>query len=116
MNNNTAKNRGGALFLNGPRSPIEMLAKSQLLLRRNKVLSTAGKGGAIFVHDTKKSCHSDCESLEIECFFVYSSNSTLVFDRNVATFGSILYGGLMDRCSLNAPETDLLGIDYFRQH
>ena len=93
------KNRGGALFLNGLRSPIEMFAKSQLLLRRNKVLSTAGKGGAIFVRDTKKSCHSDCESLERECFLkVYSSNLTLVFDRNVATFGSILYGGLMDRC------------------
>ena len=57
--NNTAENRGGGIFLNDSRSLIKMNPKSQILLHQNKVLSSKGKGGAIFILDTMKSCYSD---------------------------------------------------------
>ena len=113
--NNTAENRGGGIFLNGSRSLIKMNPKSQILLHQNKVLSSKGKGGAIFILDTMKSCYSDCEDLEMQCFLeVQSSNSSLHFHKNIATFGSVLYGGLLDRCYI--PHTKHLDIDHFKQH
>ena len=107
MANNTAENRGGTLFLNGSGLHIIMNHKSKIVLHQNKAIS---KGGAIFILDT-----SDCENLEMECFLeVRSSNSSLCFDKNIANSGSVLYGGLLDRCYTQ--ETKLLGIDHFKQH
>ena len=106
MANNTAENRGGALFLNGSGPHIIMDHKSKIVLHQNKAI---GKGGAIFILDT-----SDCE---MECFLEFrSSNSSLCFDKNVANSGSVLYGGLLDRCYIHVQGTKLLGIDHFKQH
>lgn len=60
--------------------------------------SAMGKGGAIFVLD------SDCGDIAAPfkgCFMDYLSFDTgklLLFESNRASQGSVLYGGLLDRC------------------
>ena len=95
---NVARDKGGALFLR--KSQIQVLnVGPYILFDHNTVTSTDGKGGAIFVLDN--SCKVTAYS-ENQCF-VY--NYPYVTDRKLLTFinnkgsqGSVLYGGLLDRC------------------
>jgi predicted outer membrane repeat protein len=107
MTNNTAESRGGALFLD--KSVIMNTAVSHVTLQRNTITASSGKGGGIFVLD---------ESCSISpCFLqLGTSNLTLDFDGDVAAYGSVLYGGLLNRCLVSSSEQHLLGIDYFKQH
>jgi hypothetical protein len=109
MANNSALIKGGALFLDN--SNIQTSGESQIRFYKNTVTSSAGKGGAIFVLD------SDCYNSIISCFLdVQRSNLILAFNENIATYGSVLYGGLLDRCDLNVPQPKPLAIDYFKNH
>ena len=100
---NKAELKGGALFLD--RSNIEHT--QNIVFAHNAVSSEEkGKGGAIYVEDD-----IDCWS---DICFVFFSNKTLQFIDNSATYGSVLYGGLLDRCQPDEDNPGLTGIDYFR--
>ena len=95
---NVARDKGGALFLR--KSQIQVLnVGPYILFDHNTVTSTYGKGGAIFVLDN--SCEVTAYS-ENQCF-VYNypyvtDRKLLTFINNKASQGSVLYGGLLDRC------------------
>lgn len=95
---NVAIDKGGALFLQ--KSQIKLLYDGpRILFDHNVVTSVNGKGGAIYVLDN--SCEVAAYS-DYQCFvydYGYVKNSTLLtFTDNRATQGSVLYGGLLDRC------------------
>ena len=88
----------------------EYLYKYKILFEAN----TANRGGAIFVNDLTNSgaCSGTFRSLRLECFFqtLYAfgkeipkyHRQPIVFLHNLATGGgSVLFGGLLDRCTVN---------------
>ena len=112
---------------------------TKVLFSNNAVISKSGKGGAIFVED------DDCENTpdiyhwdpfsgsrqdtskwkpsELCFLYEYKPNSVnnkyFIFENNTAGQGSVIYGGLLDRCL--PPIKDLLvgnhflnGIDAFK--
>ena len=100
---NRAREKGGALFLR--RSQIKLLSAGiHILFDNNVVTSAKGRGGAIFVLDN--SCDAATYYSENHCFVYYYirvyhanlSEKLLVFKENRASRGSVLYGGLLDRC------------------
>lgn len=107
MSYNRANDAGGALYLdNFSCLSLNHFDNEDVLLHfhSNTVLTQNGRGGAIFVRDR------DCESLtqeENECFLrsylpetqnTSQHTTSLVFSKNMATYGSVLFGGLLDRC------------------
>ena len=113
LTNNTAKVDGGAIYT--VNSFIVILTPGQLIFSRNTVTSPSGRGGAIYIKD------SNCESIkeiEEQCSIdvrdpKYVSVKHLSFYNNDAPFGSVLYGGLLDRCYHEY--SDVLGMTYFKQ-
>ena len=102
LSHNTAGKEGGALYLDTTplAGNIYKPTPPEVIFDRNTVTSPQGKGGAIFVKDR------DCEILTShyhQCF-AYNWNiavpkkKLLFFTRNQASHGSLLYGGLLDRC------------------
>lgn len=61
---------------------------------QNVVSSLDGKGGAIFILD------DNCEGTTTGgvCSIAFALDFTYIFYHNEATAGSVLYGGLFDRC------------------
>ena len=111
--NNTAESKGGALFLYRSHLPV---VEHFTLIENNAVTSANGMGGAIYIDD------SDCQCIKKEenfCFFNTKNHQTcntyLKFSNNKARYGSILYGGLLDRClpSLAFP-SNLKAIQVFK--
>ena len=97
---NTAEYGGALYFIN-----------SEITLTDNLNFSSnaAGKGGAIYVQD------SDCEEVlypaqNTSCF-LHAEGSQLFFLNNSADEGSVLYGGLLDRCEADDGQ---LGIEYVK--
>ena len=97
ISSNTARDKGGALFLQGSQIKLFSMGLRILLnFYNNTVTSANGKGGAIFVLDN--SCDTTAEN---QCFvydYGYSAKKLLAFTENRASQGSVLYGGLLDRC------------------
>ncbi len=124
---NSAAHRGGAMYLETPfipaqvtlitlqrlirtgssiriasTSPLNRDEYATLLFYNNVVTSKSGKGGAIHVAD------GNCENPDIifpssMCFLYEHTINAInykhfVFINNKASFGSVLYGGLLDRC------------------
>ena len=111
--NNTAKVDGGAI--NTVNSFIVILDSGQLIFSQNTVTSSSVRGGAIYIKD------SNCESIkeiEEQCSIdvrdpKYVPVKHLSFYNNNVPFGSVLYGGLLDRCYHDY--SDVLGMTYFKQ-
>ena len=104
---NIAESKGGALFIVNSRNVWE----TKIIFAHNAVTSAEGKGGAIYVEDTE-SCSVDV------CFLGFNNSdktALLEFVNNSATHGPVLYGGLLDRCTLDDDNPTLHGIDYFKQ-
>ncbi len=59
----------------------------------NVVTSNAGVGGAIRVMDRDKEC------LTNSCPIVWTNDTKLNFRNNTAVKGSVMYGGMLDRCN-----------------
>ena len=107
MTNNTALQCGGAIYLTNAYIFIPNDANASLKLDHNEAID---KGGAIFVLDRNceaVSYHSQCffrDYREQKYFFYFANNS--------ASLGSILYGGLLDRCFSSSDGT--LGIHHIK--
>ena len=99
---NNAEFKGGALFLDNS----DIYSTQNIVFTHNAVLLENGKGGAIYVEDNVDCWDDTC--------FLTTSDKTLQFTGNNATYGSVLYGGLLDRCRPDDEESNLLGIDYFK--
>ena len=109
--NNTAKVDGGAIYT--VNSFIVVLVSGKLIFSRNTVASPSGRGGAIYIKD------SNCENIQ-EIKEQWSIDvkdpfpvKYLSFYNNNAPFGSVLYGGLLDRCYHEY--SDVLGMTFFKQ-
>ena len=100
---NFAEKNGGALYL--VNAVITLQVSALILFNQN---TANDLGGAIFVSD------ADCETVSqnTPCF-VQSNFEKMVFVNNSAEQGSILYGGLLDRCCGYA-NGDASRIDYFK--
>ena len=95
ITNNIANKNGGAFYLY--HSIIVML--SDRLFLSNNVAKE--KGGAIFIRDA-----TDCEGYPDESCFIHYLDVIpppvlLIFTNNTALQGSVIYGGLLDRCYIN---------------
>ena len=95
MANNSALMDGGAMYL-----VDTTLYLSQSPSRESYIFSgnvAAGNGGAIFVSD------ENCESAAFNQCFLHDNTGypQLVFTNNSASQGLVLYGGLLDRCTLD---------------
>ena len=100
--NNTARNYGGGIVLHESVLEVCDIHKEQeeaslTVFLNNRVTSSNGKGGAIFIL-----AEIDCDSILDWCpIRVVGCNTTrkyLQFGNNYANNGSILYGGQLDRC------------------
>ena len=123
FNSNTAITNGGAMYL-GQNSKIQLfknkpdyLRDDNLHVRLDFTSNTARKGGAIYVADNSNDgVHCQGANREInqaECFIqtlktyinLYSFRITFIntfFTNNTAhQSGSDIYGGLLDRCTIN---------------
>ena len=98
IEDNTAEDSGGAIYIFN--SNILVSHTTTVIFDNNRVTSSAGKGGAIFVRD------DDCEKnygparicfVYLDDFEKYDS-IVFIFKNNSANEGSVLYGGLLDRC------------------
>ena len=92
--NNTAENSGGAIYAIDSHILVDA-SLSQMTFSSN---AAAGRGGAIYISDDHcesiKVITSDCS---IDCFS-HRGVQSMFFFNNSATYGPILYGGLLDRC------------------
>jgi predicted outer membrane repeat protein len=95
---NTAGKMGGALLLNNTKldKHFNPSIVAEMVFHYNMVTAATGKGGAILVPDR------DCQ---INRCFAYSSNTVVMrhskllrFSSNHARYGSVIHGGLLDRC------------------
>ena len=112
---NIAKKSGGAIFVTNSRINVNWASK--VVFFRNSVTSDNGEGGAIFVLDGSN-CGTRSEPNE-QCFLevLYYPSSQLqkpfFFVGNSAPHGSVLYGGLLDRCVQDG-DYPVHGIDFFK--
>ena len=145
VSSNIAKVNGGAIYLE-QNSKIyvqkyvsEAIYARLLKVRLDFTSNSAKKGGAIFVADNSNDgviCQgANTEIYQAECFLqtlglyywtgLYNTNYiNIFFSNNTAhQFGSDIYGGLLDRCSINQnaelfllfPEyKNLSGFDYVK--
>ena len=103
ITNNTARNNGGALYLD--QSRVRIFSHTKLILSKNVAKK---KGGAIFVPDT------NCETTT--CFFNANGNEgyqNIIFTNNTAHKGHVLYGGLLD-CNVDDRGRHKLAIDFMK--
>ena len=104
ITNNTARNNGGALYLD--QSRVRIVSHTKLILSKNVA---KGKGGAIFIPDT------NCETTT--CFFNANGNqgyNNINFTNNTALQGHVLYGGFLDRCYVDDNSRHKLAIDFMK--
>ena len=86
VQSNLAQNGGGGIGLLN--SQLQLFDANHFT--NNHVMS--GKGGAIYVEDKKEDC-----SINL-CLLLWNNESRLYFSNNSAQVGSIIYGGMIDRC------------------
>ena len=111
-NNEAAENGGGLYFSSNARLYVYQLDPRHHNITVILTSNSAQNGGAIFVNDETNTgvCDSSGSmsrlSVTSECFFqvvdLYRQNGILklVFESNNASKGSVMYGGLLDRCRI----------------
>ena len=145
VNSNIAKENGGAMYLEQNSKIYVQKYEPEFRLTEPKVRldftsNSAEKGGAIFVADNTNNaviCQgANTEIYQAECFIqtlgLYRKNRNTRFSTYINTFfsnntahqsGSDIYGGLLDRCTINQnaelirsfPEfRNLSGFDYVK--
>lgn len=117
VSNNAAQISGGALFLSDS-SRID-ISFVNVIFKNNIVTSSDGKGGAIYFLDGSYDCETITLSPQLRScsisyldFFESPESKPLVFQNNSANQGSVIYGGLFDRCTSTtnfAPTDDSTG-------
>ena len=100
LTNNIAYKNGGAIYLD--ESKVNIYDAPVLSLSNNVAKK---RGGAIFTQDT------NCDRLDKRCPIQFTNPPVLNFTNNTAPVGSVLYGGLLDRCYVNYNRHRKLGID-----
>ena len=65
----------------------------RLQIESNKVTSESGKGAGIYMKDMPSDCMASI------CSLSWAGNAHVISLNNLARNGSIIYGGMMDRCS-----------------
>lgn len=118
ITHNEARDNGGALYL--VHTQIYGDSGSNFLTFSNNAV-IHGKGGAIFVLDE----HCDILSFPqhrcfIEYFFLDGIALSFVFENNSASRGSVLFGGLLDRClqpswEEHIPLVNYTGMEVFKE-
>ena len=117
---NFAEQDGAAMYLNNS----NIVTGDYYNVYRNITFAhntASGKGGALFVLDSSCPKLPPTNAVFLRpCFLrelIPISNKYLIFTGNKASSGSVLYGGLLDRCSgqrdLNHQRI-LLGIEFFK--
>ena len=110
--NNTARKSGGAIFAVDSRINLLHQSTSQIIFISNTVSSAAGKGGAIYIQDV--ACEGiksiATQTVQFKVIPILGVKHFL-FSNNSAASGSVLYGGLLDRCYSRS----FLGIDHFKE-
>ena len=121
FNKNVAKSGGGICLEAGAKIYIGSIKKLAPFKYVKFIDNTADRGGAIYVADntTSATCASTglqsvTAASQSECFIQmlrglqdsdssqYIIGNYFSFEKNSARFGAILYGGLLDRCTVNA--------------
>ena len=111
--NNTAKKSGGGIVLHESTLEICDIEKEQeeaslSVFLNNKVTSSNGKGGAIFIPEID--CYSTINWCPIRAVGCNTTRKYLQFGNNHANNGSILYGGHLDKCVIGQRNN---GTSYF---
>lgn len=106
--NNTAKNSGGGLFLSDS-SELMIIAflrdNTTIVFENNSVTSSAGRGGAIYFDDGSYHCETLLQICPISYLSIYAKVN-IIFRENHASEGSVIYGGLLDRCEFSVQSFD----------
>ena len=119
FSSNRAKMKGGAMYL-GQNSKISLLkdepdfvSSDDLNVRLDFTNNSAGKGGAIYVVDNTNDGGADGQIDQAECFIQtlrkytrsiktkFLSINTFFTNNTAHQSGSDIYGGLLDRCTIN---------------
>lgn len=101
---NIAKNYGGAIFI------------------RDKTYFTTCKSKSSFVHHTRTECFFQIIYNDIDVQKSKQKERFITFINNTADKGKVLYGGLLDRCSLSpmaeihdtTTNRNISGLEYFK--
>ncbi len=108
LTGNIAEGNGGAMFISNSHASIggrEVTDKVFVTFSSNEACK---EGGAIYVRD------NDCSRKPFDqnpCFNVqYNNKKYLRFVNNTAADGSVLYGGMLDRCMVDTLPSPELGI------
>ena len=97
ITHNIAQGNGGAMYVIN--SDMSLLNASIVDLSDNVAKSSSSKGGAIFFLD--KYCvknYGPNSKCLVRVGTHYNNKSHFIFKNNTASQGSVLYGGLLDRC------------------
>ena len=88
FNDNTAQYFGGGITLDWSK----ICFTGNVSFTANKVSPTEGKGGALYSNDNRETCE------ENSCPVLWTNQSNLSFNKNVAMEGPALFGGMLERC------------------
>ena len=116
MSNNIAESKGGAMYLNISFIPLRMNSHFLIRFSHNRVNSEDGKGGAIFSDDSYcqfSQCFLQFSTIPMP---TYADRVYFEFSDNEASQGSVLFGGLLDRCfPLSKIHSNLNAIGVFKK-
>ena len=100
FHDNTAQYFGGGIHLEGSK----ICFTGNINFIANEVTHEEGKGGALYSNDSREDC------MENSCPVLWTNQSSLSFNENVAKNGHAIFGGMLDRCSI-FPEGSMLEFD-----
>ena len=93
---NTAQYFGGGIALDWSK----ICFTGNVSFTANKVSPKVGKGGALFSNDNRQTCEENA------CPVLWTNQSNLSFNKNVADKGPAIFGGVFNRCN-RLPEGSL---------
>ena len=88
--NNSARYIGGGIAL--IQSRLYLNGKFNFTNNKVKFKEGRGKGGALYIEDRNENC------IDNSCPISWTNNTIINFVNNSATKGSMMYGGMLDRC------------------
>ena len=88
--NNSARYIGGGIAL--IQSRLYLNGKFNFTNNKVKIKDGRGKGGALYIEDRNENC------IDNSCPISWTNNTIINFVNNSATKGSMMYGGMLDRC------------------
>lgn len=88
--NNSARYIGGGIAL--IRSRVYLDGKINFKNNKVKIKEETGKGGALYIEDRNENCIAN------SCPISWTNKTIMNFVNNSATRGSMMYGGMLDRC------------------